>query len=243
MRNRSLFGFAATLCVFALAAAPALGAKEFKASEVGKEFAPGETGKEKGAGKEIQDFKFGAFHILCEGAKAKGRVDFTMSKTLFLSVRYKPCYALAKVGNQTIRLQAKFKTAWDFEYHANGFAEIGSENESELKLVKGGSIEMTVPSIKCLIEVPAQTVPLKAESKPEKEYSSVLFFNEEIAVPPTKKFPGGFQKQLLIANELKGMEYELSEGQCEEFKKTEGKNSSYKGSIKDMVVNGNLSIG
>src|SRR6202023_950887 len=101
MRNRSLFGFAATLCVFAVAAAPALGAKEFKATEVGKEFAPGETGKEKGAGTEIQDFKFGAFHILCEGAKAKGRVDFTMSKTLFLSVRYKPCYALAKLSGQT----------------------------------------------------------------------------------------------------------------------------------------------
>jgi hypothetical protein len=243
MRNRSLFGFAAALCVFALAAAPALGAKEFKASEVGKEFSPGEAGKEKGANVGIQDFKFGVFHILCEGAKAKGRVDFTQSKVLFVSVRYKPCYALAKLGTQTIRLQAKFKSPWDFEYHANGFAEIGAESESELKLVKGGAIEMTVPSIKCLIEVPAQTVPLKAEKKPEKEYSSVLYGNEEIAVPPSKKFPSGFQQQLSITNELKAMEYELSEGQCEEFKKTEGKNSFYKGTLKDMVVKGNLSIG
>jgi hypothetical protein len=200
MRNRGLFAFATTLCVFALAAAPALGAKEFKASEVGKEFSPSEPGKEKGAPVGIQDFKFGAFHILCEGAKAKGRIDFTQSKVLFVSVRYKPCYALAKLGTQTIRLQAKFKS-------------------------------------------PSQTVPLKAEKKPEKEYSSVLYGNEEVAVPPSKKLPSGFQQQLLITNELKGMEYELSEGQCEEFKKTEGKNSFYKGTLKDMVVNGNLSIG
>ena len=62
-------------------------------------------------------------------------------------------------------------------------------------------------------------------------------------MPPSKKFPGGFQKQLSITNELKGMEYELSEGQCEEFRRTEGKNSFYKGTLKDMVVNGNLSIG
>jgi hypothetical protein len=233
------------LCAFALTVAPALATPMFHASREGKEINPSEPAREKGANREgeVQDFKFGAFHIQCEFAKAKGKVGFETSKTLFLSVRYKNCNALAKTGNQPIKLKARFKTPWDFEYHANGFAEIGSETESELKLLKGGAIEMTVPSLKCLIEVPSQTIPIKAETKPEKEYSSVLYANEEIAVPFSKKFPAGVQKQLLITNELKKMEYELSEGQCEEFKKTEGKNSSYKGVIKDEVVGGQLSIG
>jgi hypothetical protein len=240
-----MLGLAGLLCAFALTVAPALAGPLFHASRVGKEITPSETAREKAAGREgeLQDFKFGAFHIQCESAKGKGRVDWETSKTLFLSVRYKNCNALAKLGNQPILLKAKFKTPWDFEYHANGFAEIGSETESEVDLIKGGPIEMTVPSIKCVISVPAQTIPLKAETKPEKEWSSVLYTNEEIAVPFTKKFPTGMQKQLLIDNELKKIEYELSEGQCEEFKKTEGKNSSYKGFIKDEVVNGQLSIG
>jgi hypothetical protein len=245
MRRRWMLGLASAVCAFALMVGPALAAPQFKASRVAKEITPSESAREKGANREgeRQEFKFGAFKINCEFAKAKGRVGFEESKTLFLSVHFKNCVALAKVGNQPITLKAKFKSPWDFEYHSNGFAEIGSESESELRLLRGGSIEMTVPSIKCLIEVPSQTVPLKAEKKPEAEYSSVLYANETVAVAPGKKFPTGEQKQLLITNELKKFEYELSEGQCEEFKKTEGKNSFYKGVIKDEVIGGNLSIG
>jgi len=240
MRSSSMLGLAATVCV--LSAAPAVAAPEFHASAVGKEFTEAEPGKSKGLGVGIQDFKFGAFHILCESAKAKGRVGFETSKTLFTSVKYKNCKAQAKVGNQPITLKTLFKSPWDFEYHSNGFAELGSESESELKLIKGGTIEMTVPSIKCLIEVPSQTIPLKAEKKPENEFSSVLYGNEEVPAAG-KKFPTGFQKQLIVTNELKKIEYELSEGQCEEFKKTEGKNAFYKGTLKEQVQNGNLSIG
>jgi hypothetical protein len=242
MRSSSIMGLAATLCAFAVTAAPALAGPVFKANEVGKEFTEAEPGKSKGLNVGIQDFKFGAFHIQCESAKAKGRVGFQVSKTFFTSVKYKGCKALAKVGNQPITLKAQFKTPWDFEYHANGFAEIGSESESELRLLKGGPIVMTVPSLKCVIEVPAQTVPLKAEKKPEAEYGDVKYANEETPASG-KHFPSGFQKQLLITNNLKKIEYELSEGQCETFKKTEGKNSSYSGTLKEQVVNGNLSEG
>lgn len=241
MRSRTIFGLAGTLCAFALSAGPALAAKEFHASEVGKEFTPAEPGRSQGIGVGIQDFKFGAFHIQCESAKGKGRVGFTSSKTFFDSVKYKGCVALAHLGNQPITLKALFKSAWDFEFHANGFAEIGSESESELKLLKGGRIVMTVPSIKCTIEVPSQTIPLKAEKKPENEFSAVLYANEEVPAAG-KKFPSGFQRELMITNDLKKIEYELSEGQCESFKKTEGKNAFYKGQLKELVKNGNLWI-
>jgi hypothetical protein len=240
--GRTIFGAAVTLCASVLAAAPALAAKEFHASEVGKEFTPASPGVSKGEGVGIQDFKFGAFHIQCESVKAKGKVGANDSKTFFTSVKYKGCKTLARLGNQPITLKTQFKSNWDFEYHANGFAEIGPESESELKLLKGGSIEMKVPSIGCVIEVPAQTIPIKAEAKPENEFSSVLYANEEIPVAPSKKFPTGVQKQLRIINDLKKIEYELSEGQCETFKQTEGKNSFYKGQLKEMVRNGNLFI-
>jgi hypothetical protein len=243
MRNRSTIGIAATLCAFAVAAAPAAAAPEFHASEVGKQFTPGSPGKSQGLNVGVQDFKFGAFHILCQSAKAKGKVESETSKTFFTSVKYKGCNAQAKLGNQPITLKTQFKSSWDFEYHANGFAEIGPESESELKLIKAGAIEMKVPALKCTIEVPAQTLPIKAEKKPENEFSEVGYANEEIAVPPSKHFPGGMQKQLVVTNNLKKIEYELSEGQCESFKKTEGKNAFYKGQLKEQVKNGNLSIG
>ena len=242
MRSRSMLGLAATLCAFALTAAPALAGPVFKANEIGKEFTEAEPGKHRGVGRGVQDFKFGAFHIQCQSAKAKGLVGKEVSKTLFVSVKYKSCVALARVGNQPITLKATFKTPWDFEYHANGFAEISGESESELKIVKGGPIVMTVPSIKCTIEVPAQTVPLKAEKKPEAEYGDVTYATEEVPASG-KHFPSGFQKQLVINNNLKKMEYELSEGQCETFKKTEGKNSSYTGTLVEQIKNGNLSEG
>jgi hypothetical protein len=242
--QRNIFGVATVLCAAALVTAPALAAPEFHASEVGKEFTETEPGKEKGGNPPgaIQDFKFGAFHIQCEFVKTKGLVGFTNSKSLFVSATYKHCFALAKLGTQTIKLTAKFAKPVDFEYHANGFAETGAESESELKIVHPGSVTMSVPSLKCVIEWPAQTVPLKATKKPEGEFSDVLYGNEEVPASG-KHFPSGFQKQLLITNNLKGMEYELSEGQCESFKKTEGKSSSYKGQLKDSVRNGNLSIG
>lgn len=242
MGRRAIFGFAVGLSALALATAPALAANEFKASEVGKELTPAEPGKEMGVGVGEQEFIFGPFKIKCSSVKTKGEIGWERSKTLYVSARYKHCVTVAHLKEQPIYLKTTFKTPMNFEYHVNGFAEIGGESESELKLLNAGSIELSVPSIKCLIEVPAQTIPEKAEEKPEKEYSEVTYANEE-APASGRRFPSGTQKRLLINNALRKMEYELSEGQCEEFKRTEGKNSAYNGTLRVSLKNGNLWVG
>lgn len=237
------FVFAVTLSALALTATPALAGNEFKANQVGKQFSEASPGHEQGVGVGDQEFIIGAFRIKCSSVKTKGETGWERSKTLYVSARYKHCETVAHLNNsQPIYLKTTFKNAWDFEYHANGFAELGSESESETRLLNAGTIELTVPSIKCLIEVPPQTIPEKAEEKPEKEYSEVTYGNEEVPASG-RRFPSGTQKQLLIHNELNKYEYELSEGQCEEFKRTEGKNSHYDGTLKVAVKDGNLWIG
>ena len=57
------------------------------------------------------------------------------------------------------------------------------------------------------------------------------------------KFPSGFQKQVIIESELKGMQYSLEGGQCNEFSKTEGENARYTGRLKAWVYQGDLEVG
>jgi hypothetical protein len=156
-------------------------------------------------------------------------------------VKYSKCTTEAKLGGNPIQLKTKFLTPIDFEYHHNGFGEIGGSSVSELKLVAPGSIELKIQAIKCIIEVPPQTIPVKAEKNPEGEYSALVFSTEEVENKNKKTFPSGFQKKLLIENELKGIEYTFTEGQCSEFKNTEGK-GSYTGPLIEELIHGDLSF-
>ncbi len=228
---RTPVGLIAIVCAFAVTAAPAL-AKEFVASKLGNT---------RGTNVGTQEFKFGIFKITCEHAGEKGSVTALTSKTLYDVVKLGRCVTEAKIGGKPFFLKTTFRTPVDFEYHANGFTETGAESESEVALVAAGAVEVKVAAIKCVITWPAQTVPLKAERKPEEEYSSVLYSNEEAPTTRLGMFPTGFQKKLLISNELKGMEYSYTEGQCEEYEK-EGKSATYKGTLRDELVGGDLSI-
>jgi hypothetical protein len=248
--KRTLLGSALALCVCAIVAEPAFGTKVFKATTVGKEFSEAEPGKSRTRGLEgeLQEFKFGPFHIQCEKATGKGEVTAKQSKTLFTAVTFGRCTTLARLEageKPLIHLATHFVHPVDFEYHANGFAESGSESESEMRLVNPGTVILKVNSIKCTINWPAQTIPVKAISKPEAEYSFVTYTNEEVSTEGKnlRHFPSGFEKEIVITNALKKMEFSFEGGQCEEFAKKEGKSGTYKGSLKALILNGNLSVG
>jgi hypothetical protein len=220
----------ATLCAFAVAVTPAM-AHDFTGTT-------GKTSKAKGQGE--QEFKFGVFKILCENSSGRGGgLKESPQKTFFLTVTYSHCSTEAHIGGEPFFLKTRFKTPVSYEYHANGFVESGSESIENVTL-SGGAVEMKVAGLKCIIDWEAQTIPIKAESKPEGEYSSATFTNIAEPTAVNKKFPDGFKHKVSISNALKTMAYEYEEGACEEFEKTEGKNGQYKGDLLAEINAGNL---
>jgi len=227
-------GLVAVACAFALSATPAL-AHEFIASH------PGKT-RGKAFNGSVQEWTFQNIKVACLAAMTKGAVNSTNSKTLYDEVRYSKCATKARVGSEEIDLHTTFKTPVDFEYHANGFAELGAESTAEVALVTPSAIELKIPSIKCTIEIPPQTIPVKAETKPNGEYNAVGYKTEEFETKQIHRFPSGFQKKVEIENALTKIEWIFTEGQCHEFKKTEAKNGIYKGNLIDEVIGGDLSF-
>jgi hypothetical protein len=222
---RLKFGVVTMLCAFAVAATPAM-AHEFISS----------GGETRGKGEE-QEMKLGPFKITCANAHSKGGPTTPLSSpTFFTSVTFGKCKTEAKIGANPIFLKTKFMTPLAIEYHANGFVEIGSEGE-EVEgntVLGGGTVEVKVSAIKCVISWPTQTIPAKAEKKPLGEYESAFFSNEEV-----EKGKNTFNK-LDIENEFKGIHFSYGAGQCEEFEKseTEIKSGSYKGELLEEVRKG-----
>lgn len=251
MRYRTLLGIAAALCVCAIAAGPAFAGKVFKAYAAHKEYTEAEPGKSYGHGKpgEMMDFKFPPFHIQCEKADAHSLVGHKQSKTYYTKVRFSKCTYEAKIGAQTVFYGTQFKTPVGFEYHANGFAETGTGSESEMKLEAPEQLEITAGSLKgCKILVPAQTIPVLAIKNPNGEFSAVSYENEEVEKRGPKGeilpgFPSGFQKQLLIENELTRITYSIEGGECEKFTQKGGNIGRYTGTLKEFILGGNLEIG
>lgn len=218
----------AALCSLAVAASPAMAAGTFVSS----------GGPSKGKGEE-QEFKLGPFRITCKAVAAKGGETTPLTSTTFAtSLKFKGCTTEAKVGGQPIHLKTKFVTPLALEYHNNGFAEAGSELEEKggEATLAGGSIELKINSIKCLITLPEQTIPSKAVKKPNGEYTAASYSNESFTQGKRT-----FNK-LLIENEFSGMLFEYGEGQCEEFKlsEEERKGGKYVGEVLEEVPHGNL---
>jgi hypothetical protein len=222
-----MMGMAVMVCVLAVAVAPAM-AGEFVSS----------GGPSKGKGEE-QEFKLGPFQITCTGVTSKGgEVTPLSSPTYATSLKFRGCKTAAKIGGNTIYLKTKFLTPLAVEYHANGFAEAGSELEETggQATLAGGSIELKINSIKCLITLPEQTVPRKAEKKPNGEYTAASYSNE------TETRGKRTFNELDIENEWTGLIFEYGEGQCEEFKlsEEERKGGKYTGEVLEYVPHGNL---
>jgi hypothetical protein len=263
---------AAACASCAFAATPAM-AGEFVASRQPKPLSETEPGKTKGVGigsstvgheERSQEFKFGAFTIVCAAKTngktiAEGAISWNMSQVFATEVKFEKCLTKAGFANWFGGLPTRFNVNPEthkqepvkFVYHHNGFVELGSgEVESEIE-VGSGSASFTIAGKVCKVDWPSQTVPAVAVEKPEKKYSTATYSNTEVPAPETqlKKFPSGFQKRLVIANNFKGMEWSYEEGQClgeggfeEGAEKTEGIGATYKGTLEEEVITGNLSF-
>jgi hypothetical protein len=222
--------------------APALAEPVFKASKEGPPYSEAEPGTLKGTATTEQEFNLTGMLINCPVASIKGQLTWEFSKTLANEIRYIRCSTVVKAGTgKTLDLATNFKTPWSFVFHANGFAEFGTEFEGEVE-ISGGKIEMKIAGVrgKCVIGVPGpQTIPVRAKHDPDGEYSASEYGTEPFARPNAKKmFPSGFQTRLTIKNEFFGIKWEVVEG-CEDFTLKKG-TGRYIGSLEEQVVNGNL---
>jgi hypothetical protein len=239
-RVRITLGLMAAVCAVAFSATAAL-AHQFTASIANKTLSEATPGKIKGGSVGTQAFKFGPIHITCESASNKGLIAAEASQTLKIVARYHNCATSIKVGAEPGTLKTRFLAPIEYSFHANGFAETGTGGEEEGSMEIGsGEAELKISGIKCLIDWPAQTVPMKAVAKPEEQYSAALFSNEEVASTHLKAFPTGFQHELQISTEFKTMEYTFEEGECAEFKRPEAKTGAYAGVLHEELAGGNL---
>jgi hypothetical protein len=240
-RVRITLGLMAAVCAVAFSATAAL-AHTFTASIAKKTISEATPGKLKGGSVGPQAFKFGPIHTTCESAGTKGIVTEEASPTLKVVASYHGCSTAIKVGAEPATLKTRFLKPVEYSFHANGFVETGTEGEEGSVEIGSGSAELKIAGIKCLIEWPSQTVPMKAINKPEEQYSAALFSNEEVVSTHLKAFPTGFQKELQISTEFKNMEFSFEEGECSEFKHPEAKTGSYRGVLHEELAGGNLSF-
>jgi hypothetical protein len=265
MRNvRLVGGLAVAVCVLAVAAAPVM-AQQFVASKVGKTsgkgfeeilVTPGEPPEFEP--EQMQEWRLGAFRILCYKARGTGEVTELSSETFTTTTKYSKCGWYPQSTN-TLHVGASFsKTGITVVYHANGYTEAVGNGEGEEYEFKKAEVLETAAYIKitatklCQIIIPAQTIPVRAVAHPTDPYSSAVYGNTNHESTNLKLFPSGFQKRLVIANEFKKMMFKYAgEGsQCSsapEFEKLseEGGGGSagvYKGSLEEQVNGGNLSF-
>lgn len=236
-RLRITCGLAATVCALAVTAMPA-SAHQFTAGAVNRTFPL----KIKGAGVGTQVFKFGKIEIECAVETAKGTIAESPSPLLKVEASYKECEAEVSFLGETVPTAIHFKSKVEYVYHANGYAEVGTEGQPETVEVGPGTVQIGIQHTGgCKVLWPKQTIPVKAEKKPEEEYSAAIFSPELAASTKLKAYPSGFQQKLVIANEFKGMKFAIEEeGLCEEFEKTEGKSGRYNGTLQLESPSGNL---
>ncbi len=259
-------GSAAIVGALALSATPALAA-QFTASRLPKPLSAAEPGKTKGVGigsselggeERNQEFKFGAFRVVC-AAKAstktieEGAVSWATSPTFSTEVKFSKCLTKTTFSGFVTGLSTSFNKSEPvkFVYNANGYAGLGSGPTSSETEVAASSISITIANKVCNIAWPSQIVPVKAASAPGESYSAATYSTKEVPVEERqlKKFPSLFQKKLVIADEFKGMEWHYEEGKClgeygfeEGSEKEEGKSGAFKGMLEEEVGGGNLSF-
>ena len=267
-QTRLIAGLAVTVCALALSATPAL-AHKFIASRVGKPITGTTPAKTSGVGilsseekkfefEKTQALNFGAFRIFCKAAKAKGVMTEEEPTSFTTTITFAKCGFYFKQGT-LYHVGAKFnKEGLKMVYHANGFAEYeGNPELEELEHEKlNGEIELLETAVElkvsasklCKIEIPAQTIPVKAKTEPTGEFSSVTFKNTNFPQPEKESvFPEGFQKRLIIGNDLKHIRFLYAHGegeqQCEEERGEEHYSTvgTYRGLLEEKIPLGNLS--
>ena len=162
------------------------------------------------------------------------------TKTLTAVVKYSGCEAEAVIAKAEYELKAKFASPVTFNYHANGYVEIGAGGTvKEGKLEGAGEIEIAVKGpFKCVIDIPAGTYPTTALKKPEAEYEAAKFTNKEETIEKGKG--SVVVKKLAISTALAKVPYELEGEFCEALPKTEFGSGTYAGSLVAEIKKGNI---
>lgn len=212
-------GLIATLCAFCTAAAPALAVSHKKTHTkppkvLGKFVANYPSGKkinetnkafDKGIGSvEVLKLADGAINVVsCKKVKSAGGINWERSDTIFQLVSFDGCRAKSYFGESPFTEVLKipnFKIG--FEFHSNGFVETGGGESTSVHVDKTSVIIKGPKGSQCEVELPAQTLPVKATKKPENEFEAATYETEEHPAK-IKKFPAGFQEELDIYTELK----------------------------------------
>lgn len=211
-RVRIVLGVAAVVCALGALAATAMAKPpkekhfygEFTASAVGKTFSTTEPGLTKGTG-ELEAFQLAQFTITCEKPLVtKGEVVAARSTEYFteLSLKKSRCHAVRTEGKTVEEPKVRFREPLDIEYHSAGFAGVGGSSEPGLEIKKATSVSFKVAGGTCLVTIPAQTLPFKAEKKPEpsEAFSAAEYSRSSEEVEGGKK-----KKELFPANPSTGL--------------------------------------
>jgi hypothetical protein len=133
-------------------------------------------------------------------------VDEESSEGFFQNVTFKHCYATVSL-NKGITEELKVPTfSLGMEFRSNKSVEVGEAGESELEIVRPSTV--TIPVGKkspCKVTIPAQTVPKRAEGKPDREYGAAGY-ETEMEAAKKKFFPSGLQEKLGIVMEFSKIE-------------------------------------
>jgi hypothetical protein len=207
---RIMIGLAVAVTALALAAVPALAAKEkpkiptgnFVASVAGGTITPATPAIAKSTEGEVDTLSFGGIHnIECKGLSSSSTVEEEVSPDLNMELKFKGCKFAYHAGVFTKHSALKFKQPLHLELHANGSVKIMKIGENET--------EVHVAGFKCKVTIPAQEIPLAAENK-EGEFEAVEYSTEKETVEggKLKKFPRGFFELLEVEFvKMKGLKF------------------------------------
>ncbi|HSZ05271.1 MAG TPA: hypothetical protein VK778_08715 [Solirubrobacteraceae bacterium] len=216
-RVRIMLGFAAVVCAFSAFTASAFAKPpkekifygEFIASKFGQTFTEespavvkgtGEVESPEKSGKET--FRLGPYGIRCLAPfKVEGELLGPRSPEFYVTLKFRHCEAEKKLEGGVISLSPiRFSEPLHLTYHANG--SVVTDTEAGVKISKAVE-KFDVKGEDCVVEIPEQTLPLRAEKKPEPEepYSDALYERESEEVLGGKK-----TKEMFPGNPLTGLE-------------------------------------
>jgi len=230
-------------------ATPAL-AGEFKATRNPNPCSPGEPCPTNGKGIGTadpehpgygQEFRFGAFSVLCKVAHpfaktaAEGAPTWEMSESFTTQIKFNKCLTVARFAGFEGGIPTSI-TKMEFTYLPNAPGKGGEPGQvviSEANVKIGAGI--------CTFHWGGQTV----YSKPGEPVAGFVTLFEP--VKKSAKYPTAVRESLVINNAFRGIEWEFESGQCvgdkgfeEAATTTDGKSATYFGSLQDGVIGGSL---
>jgi hypothetical protein len=191
-------------CAFGVVAAPALAFGTFRASIKGQTLET-EPGVAKGHG-EVEGLRLGPYTIECpKPVKATSKVNWEQNEAFFTELAFKECETVTKPKEgRGIEEIKKLHLTLAVEFLSNFAAKIG-EGEGEVRIKNESSVTFKAGSSKCVVIIPAQSLPFKQKEGVEYEAGVPETEEEGPFEAGTHKFEkyGEFRKRLAFAIDLR----------------------------------------